>query len=220
MKIALIALLAGLSLVAVNASVMEIPSPLDEIDFEYIANDIADDVMDVDTQSWAGLYFVIHKVLTTVKGVNCTIKEVIGIRGAALKFLSDIHACGGEVSQKLQNLIDAVNNIISSANDIIHVNENICGNTDSDTTTDSTDGSKDVAATTMISKTDWNCFWKLLFKTLKLKNQIKHAIYLIKQIPSVPGATGECVTDAANTLSNYFTQFPNRVVECSKLVSN
>ncbi|XP_005185437.2 uncharacterized protein LOC101898958 [Musca domestica] len=214
MKLALIALVAGLCLVAVNANV-ELPAPMEEIDFEYIAKDIADDVVDIDAQvSWFGIYFVIHKVLTTLKGVNCTIKEVLAIRTAAQNFLNDVKACGGEVSKKLQNLIDTCKNIVSTANDIIHVNENICGNT-----TPGDDGS-DVAADALSVKTGWNCFWKLLFKTMSLKNQVKHAIYLIKQIPSVPGDTGVCVNNALSTLSNVFTQFPSNVKACSKLTSN
>ncbi|XP_073831699.1 uncharacterized protein [Musca autumnalis] len=215
MKVALIALLAGLCLVAVNANV-ELPSPMEEIDFEYIANDIAEDNMDIDAQvSWIGLYFVLHKALTTLKGVNCTIKEVYVIRDAAQAFVSNVQACGGEVSKKLQNLIDACNNIISTANDIIHVNENICGNTTTDD--DSTDAA---VATTLSSKTAWKCFWKLLFKTMDLKNQVKHAIYLIKHIPSVPGETGDCVNTAVSTLGDAFNQFPTNVKTCSKLVSN
>ncbi|XP_061389890.1 uncharacterized protein LOC133325081 [Musca vetustissima] len=218
MKITLIALIAGLCLVAVNASVV-VPAPMEDIDFEYIANDVADDVIDIETQvSWFGIYFVIHKALTMLKGVNCTIKEVFAIRDAAQKFLNDVQACGGEVSKKLQNLIDTCKSIVSTANDIIHVDENICGNTPVDDV-QGTDDDSDVATNPMGNKTGWNCFWKLLFKTMKLKNEVKHAIYLIKHLPAVPGEAGDCVNTAAQDLASVFNQFPSNVKTCSKLVS-
>lgn len=196
---------------------MELPAPIEEIDFEYLANDIAEDVMDIDAQaSWFGIYFVIHKALTTLKGVNCTIKETLAIRDAAQQFVTDVQNCGGEVSKKLQQLIDTCNDIISTANDILNVNENICGNTsdDDDTTTDA-----DAAISPLKSKTPWKCFWKLFSTTLHLKNQVKNAISLIKKIPSVPGDTGDCVNTAVDTLANVFNAFPTNVKTCSKLTS-
>uniref|UniRef100_A0A1I8MFF6 Uncharacterized protein n=1 Tax=Musca domestica TaxID=7370 RepID=A0A1I8MFF6_MUSDO len=216
MKLALIAFVAGLCLVAVNANA-ELAAPMEELNYEYIANDIADDVVDIEAQiSWFGIYFVIHKALTTLKGVKCTVKEVYAIRDAAQTFLNDVQACGGEVSKKLQSLINTCKNILSTANDIIHVNENICGNA----STDSSDGdSDDVTAETLSVKTGWNCFWKLLFKTMSLKNQVRHAIYLIKHIPAIPGEAGDCVNTALSNLANVFNQFPSNVKTCSKLFS-
>ncbi|XP_075156358.1 uncharacterized protein LOC142229660 [Haematobia irritans] len=212
MKFTIFAVLAGLCLVAVSANI-ELPAPIEEIDFEFIANDVAQDTVDIDAQvSWLGIYFVIHKALTTLKGVNCTIKEVYAIKAAATQFVSDVQACGGDVSKKLQQLIDTCNNIISTSNDIIHLDENVCGDT---TSSDDTD----TAVSVQKSTTPWKCFWKLLFKTLQLKNEVKKAINLIKKIPSVPGDAGTCVDNSVNTLSNAFNQFPTNVKTCSKLTN-
>uniref|UniRef100_A0A1I8NRZ1 Protein TsetseEP domain-containing protein n=1 Tax=Stomoxys calcitrans TaxID=35570 RepID=A0A1I8NRZ1_STOCA len=211
MKFTLFALLAVLCLVSVRANV-EITATIEEVDFEYIAKNVAEDVVDIDTQvSWFGIYFVIHKALTTLKGVNCTIKEVYAIKAAAQNFVADVQACGGEVSKKLQQLIDTCNDIISTSNDIIHLNENICGNSaDQDTS----------AVSPQKTTTPWKCFWKLLSKTLQLKGQVKKAIRLIRQIPSVPGDAGTCVNNALDTLSSAFNQFPSNVKTCSKLTKN
>ncbi|XP_065363116.1 uncharacterized protein LOC135956515 [Calliphora vicina] len=215
MKFSLIVLLAGLCLVAVSANI-EVSSSLEnelDNDYEYVANDVAEDVTDIEEYiSWFGIYFVIRKAISFVKGVKCTVKEVYEIKGAAETFLDDIQQCGDDVNAKVQKLITTCKNIVTTSTNIINVNENICGNT-SATTFDA----DDVAVDTLRSKTPVKCFFKLLGKTLKLKNQIKTAIRLIKKIPKVPGEANECANTAAQDLGSVLNEFPGNVKYCSKL---
>lgn len=172
--------------------------------------------MEIEPQGlFSGMYFVLKKVLRTLKGLNCTIKEVIVIRGAANKFVDDVKACGGEVSKKVQTLIDACNDIIETCKAILGINETVCGN----------NGEEDE-----ITSRTWNvvsgaqnahkCFVQMFRKLQTLNKQIKRAVKLIKQIKNVPGDSSKCVLDAVDTLESYFIQFPANIKTCSKLVSN
>lgn len=182
-------------------------------DNEFIADDLAKDVTDVEsyaTVSWMGIFFVIQKALSAVKGVKCTVKEVVAIESAAQTFLNDVQLCGDDnINSKTQKLIATCKNIVTNANNIININETVCGGT---STTDSDDGLVETYAT----KTKFNCFFKLFGKTLKLKSQIRHAIYLINQITKATGQANECVNAAATNLGNVFYQFPTKVKYCSK----
>lgn len=163
---------------------------------------------------FSGMFSIFKKALRTLKGLNCTIKEVLQIETAALNFVNDVHACGGEVSKKVQNLIDACNNIIKTCKEILGINESICGNTvDEDVTAAQTFGSVTGA------QNAHKCFVKMLRKLQTLKKQIKYALKLIKQIKNVPSDTNACVNDAVNTLESYFTEFPANIKACSKLTS-
>ncbi|XP_023294691.2 uncharacterized protein LOC111677734 [Lucilia cuprina] len=220
MKYSLIFLLCGLCLVAVSANI-EVASSSEEdfdLDYEYVANDIAEDVStEIDPQfiPWLGIYFIIHKALTGIKGVKCTVKEVVSIKTAAQQFLDEIELCGDDVNAKAQQLIETCKNIVVTANNIINVNINACGATPPSTTT--FDVEDEDVMEPAVQKTKISCFFKLLGKTLKLKNQIRRAIRLIRQIPKVPGTANECVNTAAQNLGNVFNQFPSKVKYCSKL---
>lgn len=190
------------------------------MDYEYIANDIAEDVTaDIDPQviPWLGIYFIIRKALTFVKGVKCTLKEVVAIKNAAQTFLVDVQQCGDDVNAKAQKLIETCKNIVTTANNIINVNETVCGGTSTSTDATTFDLEDKDYMEAVVSKTKINCFFKLLGKTLKLKNQIRRAISLIKQIPKVPGQANECVNTAAKNLGDVFNKFPSKVKYCSKL---
>ncbi|XP_037812291.1 uncharacterized protein LOC119604030 [Lucilia sericata] len=220
MKYSLIFLLCGLCLVVVSANI-EVASSIEDdfdLDYEYIANDIAEDVTaEIDPQviPWLGIYFIIRKALTAIKGVKCTVKEVVSIKNAAQQFLDEIELCGDDVNAKAQQLIETCKNIIVTANNIISVNVTTCGGTSTSTTSPK---AEDDVMEPAVQKTKINCFFKLLGKTLKLKNQIRRAIHLIKQIPKVPGTANECVNTAAQNLGNVFNQFPSKVKYCSSLL--
>ncbi|KAI8124293.1 hypothetical protein CVS40_5339 [Lucilia cuprina] len=222
MKYSLIFLLCGLCLVAVSANI-EVASSSEEdfdLDYEYVANDIAEDVStEIDPQfiPWLGIYFIIHKALTGIKGVKCTVKEVVSIKTAAQQFLDEIELCGDDVNAKAQQLIETCKNIVVTANNIINVNVNACGATPPSTTT--FDAENEDVMEPAVQKTKISCFFKLLGKTLKLKNQIRRAIRLIRQIPKVPGTANECVNTAAQNLGNVFNQFPSKanIIQSSPL---
>lgn len=218
MKLTVFVLLASLCLVAVTANAIGdfMIDPEDVELYEYIAQDLAEEIVEIEPQGlFTGMYFIMKKALKTLKRLNCTIKEVIDIQIAAHEFITDVYACGGEVNKKVQNLIDACNDIIETCKDILGINESVCGNS--------------VEEIAIQSRT-WNvvqgaqnghkCFVQMFRKLQTLNKQVKRAVKLIKQIKSVPGDTSKCVLDAVDTLEGYFTRFPSNIKTCSKLVNN
>ena len=183
---------------------------------ELIANDLADDITDIEshvTVSWLGIFFIIQKALSAVKGVKCTVKEVVEIESAAQTFLNDVQACGDvNINSKAQKLIATCKSIVTNAGNIININESaVCGGSSTVAT-----NAENVAVEAFTVNTKISCFFKLFGKTLKLKNQIRHAIYLISQIPKVTAQANECVNAAAANLGSVFYQFPTKVKYCSK----
>ncbi|KAI8124208.1 hypothetical protein CVS40_5324, partial [Lucilia cuprina] len=164
-------------------------SPLDNFDYQFVPNDIAEGIVEIEPYlvSWSTLNIVIRKALSIILGVKCTVREVLEIKAAALKFIDDIERCGNNVSESVQPLLDTCKNIIVICNDILHVNENICGNSLNPEETDN-------------SKTPKKCFKKLYKRTVELKDQVKEAITLIRNITN----TGKCVTEAVRELESVF----------------
>ncbi|XP_037938330.1 uncharacterized protein LOC119671731 [Teleopsis dalmanni] len=140
----------------------------------------------------------VKAALRTVKGFNCLIKWVLNIKSTTQQFLDDIVACGGTVSAQLQAVIDACNAIITTCNNIIDA----CGSDDEG------DDSPSKSCTLAVVK-----------GMASLYKQTKNVIKLIKKVPTVPGQYGQCVTDATNNLTSYFTQFVPNIKQCSKLTS-
>ncbi|XP_065364228.1 uncharacterized protein LOC135957417 [Calliphora vicina] len=213
MKFAVFALIVSLCLVAVTAKATgNFMIENEEIqDYEYIAQDLAEEIMEIEPQGlFGGMYFVLKKILKTLNGVKCTIDEVLRIQVAAHTFLTDITACGGEVSKKVQTLIAAVNDIIDTCKAIIGINESVCAN--------GQDGKTTRGVVSGI-KSSHKCAVNMLRKLLRLNKQIKRALKLIYQIKKVPGDTSKCVLDAVDSLEKYFTEFPANIKACSNVPS-
>lgn len=217
MKLTVFALLASLCLVAVTANAIGdfMIDPEDVELYEYIAQDLAEEIVEIEPQGlFTGMYFIMKKALKTLKRLNCTIKEVIDIQIAAHEFITDVYACGGEVNKKVQNLIDACNDIIETCKAIVGINESVCANgADENAVMERTWG--------VVSgvKNGHKCFVNMFRKLQRLKNQIKYALKLIKQIKNVPGDTSKCVMDAVDKLDKAFTDFPANIKTCSQLTS-
>ncbi|XP_037812290.1 uncharacterized protein LOC119604029 [Lucilia sericata] len=205
-----ILLVASFCFVATSANFI-LSSPLNNLDsnndYQFVANDIAEGIVEIEPYlvSWSTLNIVIRKALSIILGVKCTVREVLEIKEAALKFIDDIERCGNNVTNSVQSLIDACKNIIVICNDILHVNENICGNSLNPEESDN-------------STTPRKCFKKLYKRTVELKDQVKEAITLIKNITNVPGDAGKCVTKAVRELESVFIKFPVKIEFCSKLI--
>lgn len=180
-------------------------------EYDYIIQDLSDEFMDIDPYCISGIYSVLKVIVKTLKGINCTIKEVLQIQIAAHTFLTDIAACGGEVNKKVQNLIDAVNDIIDTTKAIVGISESVCANGDEE------NGTATRGKVVSGIKTSHKCAVNMLRKLTKLSRQIHRALKLIVQIKNVPGDTSKCVMDAVDNLNNYFTQFTPNIKECSKL---
>ena len=112
-------------------------------------------------------------------------------------------------------MVTTCQNIVNTAGSIIGVNESVCGNGNGN----NPDASNTEAETVemLAVRTPIKCFFNLFAKTIKLKNQIRSAIRLIKQIPKVPGQTNQCVNTAVQNLGTVFNAFPGNVKYCSSL---
>ncbi|TMW46924.1 hypothetical protein DOY81_008005, partial [Sarcophaga bullata] len=229
MKLFIVCLAAAcLCFVAVSANVDVASSSSSSIeddnsptDYEYIAHELAEDITDTDVDvyiPWAGIYFVIQKALSFIRGVKCTVGEVYEIKDASVTFLNDINQCGNDLNAKVLKLVTTCQNIVNTAGSIIGVNESVCGNTNGNESEPNNTESETVEM--LAVRTPIKCFFKLFAKTIKLKNQIKSAILLIKQIPKVPGQTNQCVNTAVQNLGYVFNAFPGNVKYCSSLFKN
>ncbi|XP_050335216.1 uncharacterized protein LOC126762483 [Bactrocera neohumeralis] len=173
---------------------------------EFAPLGLADELGDADTFSVFGiLWFTLTASLRTLKGVNCTIRRVMSIRDEGVNFLNAFKDCNTAALKDLNAVINQVQAVVNTCNDIIHLNSNVCKNGALD---DQTDAKKNTPIV---------CFFKLLGKMLTLKGQIGKTITLSKKLSSTPGAYGTCNMSAVSDLVSVFTQFPSYVKTCSKL---
>ncbi|XP_053954430.1 uncharacterized protein LOC128860741 [Anastrepha ludens] len=204
MKLTVLAFIFGLCL-AVASTNIDYPVDDNKIS-EFIPLDYADEIIDTETYSAFGpLLFTIKACLRTLKGANCTIKRVMSIRSAGVEFLNAIQDCNTGALKNFNALIKQVESVVSTCDDIIHLNSNVCSNGDLD---DEADGQK---------KTPRSCYSKLLSKMMTLKRQIAKAITLSKKLPYTANTYAGCSTAAVSDLISVFTEFPSFVKTCSKL---
>ncbi|XP_030381575.1 uncharacterized protein LOC115629281 [Scaptodrosophila lebanonensis] len=204
MKFTLFALFAAFCLLSVNAGTLTVETPRDvDLEAPFLPSDVAA-AGEVDAeQFWifSSVWWAIKTSLRTLKGFNCIIKWVVGIKASASQFSADITGCGVTASKDVTNLINANVKIIQTCNDIINLQSNICNTTSDD------------------QKISNNCAVKTLAKVFSLYKQVKNAVSLAKKIPQTGPNAVSCVSDAVNTLTAYYTQFPQNIVACSKLTS-
>nr|CBA35253.1 CG8661 protein [Drosophila melanogaster] len=193
-------LILALGLFCVNALVAPVPSALDsspELD------DVTDGSLEVeDFGVLSTTYKSLKIALRSIKGLNCIIKWVAGIKDSATQFNTDVVVCGVTASKEVTKLINANNKILSTCNDLINLRSNTCPQTDDEET-----------------KVSGSCFVKTLRKVWSLKKQVDNAIKLAKKIPQTGPNAVACVSDAVNTLTTYYTAFPQNIISCSKLTS-
>ncbi|XP_011180722.1 uncharacterized protein LOC105211123 [Zeugodacus cucurbitae] len=206
MKLAVFALVLGLCL-AVNAASVDYSVEDQEVN-DFSPSELADEIDDAFVFSVFGILKpTIKASLRTLKGVHCTIERVISIRAAGINFLNAFKDCNSAAFKDLNALINQVQTVVYTCNDIVNLNENVCNNSDYN---DEADGQK---------KTSKSCFVKLVSKMVTLKKQIGKSITLSKKLSSTPGAYGTCNMNAVGDLISVFTEFPTFVKECSKLTS-
>ncbi|XP_017465786.1 PREDICTED: uncharacterized protein LOC108358803 [Rhagoletis zephyria] len=204
MKLALLCLAFAFCLAAATANTDYIVD--DEQLTEFIPFDYAEESIDPDILGVFGpLYFTIKASLRTLKGVNCTIKRVMSIRSAGVDFLEAVEDCNTGALMDFNALINQVQAVVNTCNDIINLNSNVCNNGALD---------DEVGAN---KKTPARCASKLLGKMITLKKQISKTIKLSKKLPSTPGTYAGCATSAVSDMISVFTEFPTFVKNCSKL---
>lgn len=153
---------------------------------------------------FSATWWAIKGALRGIKGFNCIIKWVVGIKASALQYNADLVNCGAEATKDVTNLINQNLLIANTTSSIIHLKSTICA---------STENVQKPSITT-------SCTVKTLAQTFRLYLQIKKAIVLAKRIPKTGPNAVTCVTDATTNLTNYYTQFPSNMKACSKLTSS
>ncbi|XP_036336955.1 uncharacterized protein LOC118747071 [Rhagoletis pomonella] len=204
MKVAILAVILGLCLALASANIDY--SVENEEPQEFTALDYADALADEEAFSIFGFfYFTLKAALRTLKGVNCTIKEVLSIQTAGVDFLNDVKDCNSGALKSLNALVNQVQAVVSTSNDIIHLNSNVCNNGALD---DEADAKKTTPA---------KCFAKLLGKLITLKKQVANTVSLAKKLPSTPSEYAGCAKSTVSDLISVFTNFPTNIKTCSKL---
>ncbi|XP_061389888.1 uncharacterized protein LOC133325078 [Musca vetustissima] len=203
MKFAVFALVAALCLVAVNANAVGFT---DDFPTEFVPSDLVDgEIVDIETYHiFSSFWWITKAALKTLKGVNCSIKQVIKIRDAAVNFLPSIQGCGTDAVNAYANVITATQNVIDTCNAIIQTNEEDCNNDVS------TDGK---------TSTPKTCYSKLVKQFYTLNKQLKAVNTAIKKVPSIPSDAADCANQAVNDLTSPMTTFTSSVKACSKLTS-
>ncbi|XP_034485600.1 uncharacterized protein LOC117790297 [Drosophila innubila] len=204
MKFTLFALLAAFCVLSVNAGTWQPLVMSSDVGMEYESNEFADvegDFMEPETFL---IWGILKRILRCVKGFNCVLKWVVGIKASATQYSDDITACGVEASKEVTALLNTNVKIIQTANNIINLKTNVCATAEN--------GKKP-------SITNF-CTVRTLRQVIRLYVQVKRAIRQSKKIPTIgPNAT-TCVTNATNTLVSYYTNFVNDVTSCSKLIGS
>ncbi|XP_061389886.1 uncharacterized protein LOC133325076 [Musca vetustissima] len=189
MKFAVFALVAALCLVAVNANAVGFT---DDFPTDFVPSDFVDDEF-VDIEQYhifSTFWWITKAALRTLKGVNCSIKQVMKIKDAALNFLPSIHGCGADATKAYANIITTTQNVINTCNAIIQTNEEVCNNDES------TNGKP---------STPKACFTTLLKQFYTLNKQIKAVKTAIKKVPSIPSDAADCANQAVNDLTSPMT---------------
>ncbi|XP_073831698.1 uncharacterized protein [Musca autumnalis] len=204
MKFTIFALVAVLCLAAVSANAVGFEDSY-PTDLEYVPIDFADEVVDIETYTiFSAFWWIARGALKTLKGVNCTIKQVIAIRDAAQNFIPSIQACGTDAANAYKNVITSAQAVVTTCNNIINLNEQVCNNDVS------TDGKTSTPST---------CFKKLLSQLTTLNKQIKATLTAIKKVPAVPADAASCANSAVSDLTSPMTNFASNIKACSKLTS-
>lgn len=193
-------------LTQVNAGTWQPLAMSQEMDLQFEPNDVADaELMDPEVFGiFSATWWAIKAALRGVKGFNCILKWVVGIKASALQYNADLVGCGVEATKDVTNLINQNLLIANTTSSIIHLKSTICASTDN-------------LQKPSITR---SCTVKTLAQTFRLYLQIKKAIVLAKKIPKTGPNAITCVTNATNNLTNYYTQFPSNMKTCSKLTSS
>ncbi|KAH8395508.1 hypothetical protein KR215_011469 [Drosophila sulfurigaster] len=140
-----------------------------------------------------GFVNFLRAVLTTVRGVNCTVNEVGEILVATSKYIDDIGGCSTDVPKDIAKIIKSCNQIVTIGDDIIHLNSQLCSDEE---------GS---------SVTSTKCFVNLFSATVKLTRKIHDTLELIANLPS---DTESCFVDATNEIEDSYDNFLPNINDC------
>lgn len=141
----------------------------------------------------SGVESVLRKILSTVHGVECLVKEVIEVMNSTIVYLEEIEACGTAVPKEIAKIVKNCRKIIELCENILHLNSTLCA---------SDDDSKVTAP---------QCFVALLKATSELVLKIDSTIRLIENLP---GDTESCFVDATQKVEDSYNNFIPRTNIC------
>ncbi|KAH8420179.1 hypothetical protein KR009_006864, partial [Drosophila setifemur] len=182
----------------VNALVVPSPSEDSSLDLA----DLTDGQEVEDLRIFNSIYKALKIALRSLKGLNCVISWVVGIQDNALQFNRDVITCGVTATKDVTNLVNANLKIISTCNSVFTLRSGLCSQADAEE-----------------SKITNSCFVKVLSKVWLLKKQVDKAVTLAKKLPQTGPNAVVCLNSSVSSLTNYYTQFPQNMVSCSKLTS-
>lgn len=133
------------------------------------------------------------KVLTTMRGVDCTFREVIEVLAATVSYLDNIEKCGTAVPADIAKIVKSCKSIVDICNSIIHLRSDLCANDgDSKTTTS-------------------GCFWELFKAVMKLTRKLNTTLKLIANLPA---DTETCFVDATKKVESSYSAFMPQINMC------
>ncbi|KAL7738906.1 hypothetical protein ACLKA6_008487 [Drosophila palustris] len=136
---------------------------------------------------------ILKTILTTVRGVNCTMKQVIEVMIATTNYIDAIDACGTAVPKDIAKIVKSCQNIYNICDDIVHLNSTICSH-DEDA-----------------KMTGLSCTFHLTIAIMKLTRNINT---VLKQMYNLPFDTEVCFVDATREVADVYENFMPRVKLC------
>ncbi|TDG41833.1 hypothetical protein AWZ03_011748 [Drosophila navojoa] len=139
---------------------------------------------------------LVHKalqlVLKTLRGVNCTIKEVAETLNATAKYVDTSDACGVSLTKDVAAIVKNCTTIIAICNDIIHMQSKLCAIPDEPKSN---------------ALSPRKCFWQVLKAVVRLARTIRATR---RQIASLPSDTNSCFVNATSEVKASYDSFvPN-----------
>ncbi|KAH8287980.1 hypothetical protein KR044_004993 [Drosophila immigrans] len=169
---------------------------LEDMDLDALEAQLDGDYMDFEEYGFIrSVRKALKKVLKTVRGVNCTVKEVIEVMTAATNYVDAVDGCGTAVPKDVLAVVDSCKAIITMCDAIINLNSKLCNPEDADSDKMSTK----------------KCTWQLFKALMKLTRKLNRTL---KQIAKVPSDTSSCFVDATTKVKNSFNEFLPNIDTC------
>ncbi|XP_034475708.1 uncharacterized protein LOC117782779 [Drosophila innubila] len=168
-----------------------------DVDFDLLDAELNGDYMDIEEYGFiTWVRTALRKLVKTVRGVNCILKEVNAILKACTDYVDAIDACGTAVPKDVAAVVSSCKAIISICDSIINLNSKLCAAGD------------DADANAPSSK---KCCWNVFKATMKLTRKINTTL---KQIAKLPTDTSSCFLDSTNAVKQSFNDFLPNINTC------
>ncbi|EDW07117.1 uncharacterized protein LOC6584140 [Drosophila mojavensis] len=167
------------------------------VDLANLIDELDDDYVDVEESSFiSSVHDALKVVLQTLRGVNCTIKEVAEILNATAKYVETIDACGVTLTKDVAAIVRNCKTIIAICNDIIHMQSKLCAIPD------------EPKSNALSPK---KCSWQLLKAVVRLARTIRATR---RQIARLPSDTSSCFVNATSEVKASYDSFAPNIHAC------